>query len=49
MEKGLRRRLEMGMKTGMEGPASKIRNIIKNELTGYGRGYGKPINVIGEQ
>ena len=46
MELGLRRRLDLGHKTGMEGSADRIRKIIKNELTGYGRGYGVPINVI---
>ena len=43
MEKGLRRRLDMGMTTGLEHPAQKIRTIIKNELTAHQR----PINVIG--
>ena len=41
MEKGLRRRLEMGMTTGMENAASKIRNIIKNELTAHQRKINK--------
>ena len=43
MEKGLRRRLEMGMTTGLKHPADRIRTIIKNELTSHKR----KINVIG--
>ena len=42
MEKGLRRRLEMGMTTGLNYPADLIRRIIKNELTAHQR----KINVI---
>ena len=44
MEKGLRRRLEMGMTTGLDYPSDLIRRIIKNELTAHQR----KINVIGE-
>jgi hypothetical protein len=43
MEKGIRRRLEMGMTTGFGGAASTIRSILKNELTAHQR----KINVIG--
>lgn len=43
MEKGLRRRLEKGMTTGLKHPADRIRTIIKNELTSHKR----KINVIG--
>ena len=42
MNKGLRRRLDMGMTTGLEYAADKIRTIIKNELTSHKR----KINVI---
>ena len=45
MEKGLRRRINMGMESGRKYAADKIRNIIKNELTSHQR----KINVIGEQ
>jgi len=43
MEKGLRRRLEMGMTTGLNHSSDRIRKIIKNELTSHKR----KINVIG--
>jgi hypothetical protein len=43
MEKGLRRRLEAGMTTGLNHPSDRIRKIIKNELTSHKR----KINVIG--
>jgi len=42
MEKGLRRRINMGMESGRKYAADKIRNIIKNELTAHER----KINVI---
>ena len=42
MEKGLRRRLKMGMTTGLNYPSDLIRRIIKNELTAHQR----KINVI---
>ena len=42
MEQGLRRRLKLGQKTGMEDGASKIREIIKNGLMAHTR----KINVI---
>ena len=42
MEKGLRRRINMGMESGRKYAADKIRNIIKNELTAHQR----KINVI---
>jgi hypothetical protein len=43
MEKGLRRRLEAGMTTGLNHPSNRIRTIIKNELTAHQR----KINVLG--